>query len=212
MDIPQDLDANIASLLLTYYVEWVLVYGNTVGAELKFDSPVDEATLAELTNITFLAAMSVVKFTEFLSRLEMCKINFYWLLFASEPLLHLAESTDAYLANEARQALQKTLVIFKTLLKDKLFSPNFHNLQLEGNRIVLGQGLVERISHLSLHMVLNFSMMYDHNLIIEFVIYVKCDSICTVLFTSYVVKVYAGWNKGVGKHFYQAILAIKLLG
>jgi hypothetical protein len=148
MDIPQDFDSSIASLLLTYYGEWVSVYGNTLGAEIKSYSPVDEATLAELTNITFLAAMSVVKVAEFLSRVEMCKIEFYWLLFASEPLLHLAKSTDTYFANEARQALQKTLVILKTLLKDNLFSPIFHNLPLEGDRIALGQKLVERISHL----------------------------------------------------------------
>lgn len=148
MDIPQDFDASVASLLLTYYGEWVSVYGNTLGADFKSYSPVDEATLAELTNITFLAAMSVTKVTEFLSRVEMCKIEFHWLLFASEPLLHLAKSMDAYFANEARQALQKTLLILKKILKDNLFSPIFHNLPMEGDCIALGQKLVERISHL----------------------------------------------------------------
>ncbi|KAI8583041.1 hypothetical protein K450DRAFT_277534 [Umbelopsis ramanniana AG] len=148
MDIPEDMDPSIAPLLMIYYSEWISVYGNTLNPEMNSDISMDEATSVESTHITFLAAMAVVKINEFLSRVEICKIEFYWLLFASEPLLHLAKSTDAYFANEARQALQKTLIILKTLLKNNLFSPVLYNLPMDGDHIAIGERLVERISNL----------------------------------------------------------------
>ncbi|KAH8556556.1 hypothetical protein BGW37DRAFT_473100 [Umbelopsis sp. PMI_123] len=148
MDIPENFNTSIACLQLTYYGEWVTVYGNTLNPDITSDSLVDEATLVESTQIVFLASLSVVKVAEFLSRVEMCKIEFYWLLFACEPLLYLCKSTNSHFASEARQALQKALIVLKALLKHNLFLPAINNVQLTENPIMLGQKLVERISNL----------------------------------------------------------------
>ncbi|KAG2188469.1 hypothetical protein INT44_001222 [Umbelopsis vinacea] len=148
MDIPENLDPSIAALLSTYYHEWISVYASTLNPEINVDSLVDEATPVESTHITFLAAMSVVKMTEFLSRVEMCKIEFHWLLFASEPLLHLAKSRDTYFATEARKALHTTLGILKILFKENLFFPGFYHSPTHGGHSALIQSLVERISNL----------------------------------------------------------------
>lgn len=150
IDIPHDLDPGIANLLLAYYGEWTSLYGNTFIPGADSDSSTDEATLLESTHITFLASMSVVKIAEYLSRVEICKIEFYWLLFACEPLLFLAKSSDAYFASEARQGLQKMLAILKTLLKHNLFYSVYNNIPGNGDPIALGQRLVERISNLFL--------------------------------------------------------------
>ncbi|KAI8583042.1 hypothetical protein K450DRAFT_297264 [Umbelopsis ramanniana AG] len=149
MDIPQGLDAGIASLLLTYYGEWTTVYTSTLNPNTNSDSSTDKATLVESTHITFLAAMSVIKIAEFLSRVEMCKIEFYWLLFACEPLMLLAKSPDVYFASQAREGLQKMLMILKTLLKHNLFYSVYnHHITGDGDPMALGQRLVERISNL----------------------------------------------------------------
>lgn len=156
VDVPSDLDPGMAALLLAYYGEWTSLYGNTFIPDTDSTSSGDEAIILESTQITFLACMSVVKITEYLSKVEMCKIEFYWLLFACEPLLLLAKSSDAYFANEARQGLHKMLTILKILLKHNLFYSVYSNTPGNGDPIVLGQRLVERISNLFLAYGLKF--------------------------------------------------------
>lgn len=148
MDIPQDLDTSVASLQVAYYSEWCWVYGNVLDPNTSPEPSTNEASIMELKHMAFLASLSIVKVCEFLHRVEMCKIQYYRLLFACEPLLYLAKSTDLHVAYESEMALKKALAILKSLLRHNLFSPIARDQQENGHPIAFGQRLVERLNTL----------------------------------------------------------------
>ncbi|KAI8583043.1 hypothetical protein K450DRAFT_291109 [Umbelopsis ramanniana AG] len=148
MEIPEDLDTSIACLQLTYYSEWVWVYGNVYNPDTSSNPSKDEATFLESTHMIFLASLSMVKVSEFLHKVEMCKIEYHRLLFACEPLLYLAKSTDSHIAYESEKALKKAVSILKSLLQHNLFSPICKVHQENGNSIAFGQRLIGRLNAL----------------------------------------------------------------
>ncbi|CAO3676698.1 unnamed protein product [Umbelopsis ramanniana] len=148
MDIPQDLDTSVASLQLAYYSEWCWVYGNVLSPNTSSEPSTNEASFIELKHMVLLASLSMVKVCEFLHKVEMCKIEYHRLLFACEPLLYLAKSTDSYIAYESEMALKKALTVLKSLLQHNLFSPIARDQQENGNPIAFGQRLIERLNTL----------------------------------------------------------------
>jgi hypothetical protein len=145
MEIPQDLDTSILSLQLAYYSEWIWVYGNIYDPNTSSNLSIDEAIFAELTYMVFLASLSMVKVAEFLHEVEMCQIEFHRLLFACEPLLYLAKSTDSHIAYESERALKKALTVLKSVLQHNLFSPIGKDQQENGNPIAFGQRFIVRL-------------------------------------------------------------------
>ncbi|KAG2188473.1 hypothetical protein INT44_001226 [Umbelopsis vinacea] len=148
MEIPQDLDTSIVTLQLSYYSEWIWVYGHVYNPDTISNPSTDEKSLVELTHMTFLASLSIVKISEFLHNVEMCKIEFHRLLFACEPLLYLAKSADSHIAYESERALKKAIIVFKSLLQHNLFSPISKEYQVDGNPIAFGERLIERLNTL----------------------------------------------------------------
>lgn len=124
MEIPNDLHVGVCALNLQYYGEWVSVYGNFLSSENAAEASDDEATVAECKHIAFLASQAIIKIAQHMTVAESCRIEFYWILFACEPLLHLINASDQHIANESRKTLQSALTILKAVMQHTFFYPN----------------------------------------------------------------------------------------
>jgi hypothetical protein len=145
MDLPRDLDVGICALNLQYYGEWMSFYGCFLYANISEPTD-DEGTLTECKQIVFLASQAIVKLAQQMAQVEICRIEFYWILFVCEPLLLLVNSSDQHIASESRKALYSSVKILKAVMA---YSYSFPSSIGEDNyQIALVSKLIDRIAGL----------------------------------------------------------------
>ena len=141
MTLPSNFHEGIYALHLRYYGEWMAIYGNFISATNVLG---EEETLLESKKIAFLASQAVVKIAQFMSEVAVCRVEFYWILFACEPLLYLVNASEKYIADESRKCLQSATKSLKKLMCYTDFGAK------QGSSIALINRISERISKIFL--------------------------------------------------------------
>jgi hypothetical protein len=117
MDIPKDIADSVCTLQLSYYGEWMDVYSNFLSYN---NVSKDEEMLIESKKFAFSASRAIIKLAHHLAQNALCRIEFFWILFACEPLLHLLNANDKYIVEESRNTLQIARDLLRVLLSSSV--------------------------------------------------------------------------------------------
>ncbi|CAM0135340.1 unnamed protein product [Umbelopsis sp. WA50703] len=127
MDIPKDKSVCVCLLQMAYYGEWMIVYSNFLS--LKNISE-DEEMLVQSKKFAFLASRAIIKLAHHVSLTAFCRIEFFWILFACEPLLYLLNANDKYVVEESRNSLKIAKDLLRVLLASNTPETSIHAAEL----------------------------------------------------------------------------------
>ncbi|KAJ2962282.1 hypothetical protein NQZ79_g2507 [Umbelopsis isabellina] len=122
VDIPKDMAISVCIVQIAFYGEWMIIYSNFLSVKNILE---DEEKLVESKKYAFLASRAIIKLAHHVSRHAVCRIEFYWIVFACEPLLYLLNAKDSYIVEESRKSLKVAKDLLRILLSSTNFSGDF---------------------------------------------------------------------------------------
>lgn len=119
IDIPKDIAISVCIVQIAFYGEWMIVYSNFLSVKNILE---DEEMLVESKKFAFLASRAIIKLAHHVSRHAVCRMEFFWVVFACEPLLYLLSTNDKYVVKESRKSLEVAKDVLRVLLSSTNFS------------------------------------------------------------------------------------------
>ncbi|KAG2186431.1 hypothetical protein INT43_002869 [Umbelopsis isabellina] len=118
-DISEDIAISVCIVQIMFYGEWMIVYSNFLSVKNILE---DEEKLVESKKFAFLASRAIIKLAHHVSRHAVCRMEFFWVVYACEPLLYLLNANDKYIAEESRKSLEIAKDVLRVLLSSTNFS------------------------------------------------------------------------------------------